>query len=433
MEPTFKYRARPETEADEESALYQINLHREVYNHALTQHYNPAPEHDKPSYTTLQNKLPQWKRQWVRWGDAHSKALQMAVRRIYWAQDALDELEERGHDVGDLKWKKPHDFRSVTYNQSGFDVDSNTGRDGHATLWLSEIGNFDIEYHRPLPDDADIKQVILKQEKSGKWFASIVVDTEPDYPEPPELSTIDIEDTVGIDLGILTFTHDSNGLAVTPPDFSEDTERIDKRHRELSRKDHGSNNWEKARRRLAEAYENLRNKFKDFREKLAHAYTREYDAVFLEDLNTRGLLRLSTNGQNIALMSWFETIQTFKRHGRKNGCHVITVPPEGTTKRCAKCSVETKKPLWVREHSCPACGFEADRDRNAAFEVQKLGLEELNIDYSLDVLLGLGESESTPAETVAAVDTLEVSASHVAETGSLPPRDARRPASPYAG
>ena len=127
----------------------------------------------------------------------------------------------------------------------------------------------------------------------------------------------------------------------------------------------------------------MHNKFKDFREKLARAYTHEYDAVLLECLNTRGLLRLSTNGRNIALMSWYETIQTFKRHGRKNGCHVETVPPEGMTKRCAKCSVETAKPLWVREHSCPACGFEADRDRNAAFEVQKLGLEELGIDYSL--------------------------------------------------
>lgn len=235
MEPTYKYRAYPETDEDKESALYQINLSREVYNHALTQYYNPAPEHNKPSYTSLQNKLPEWKREFPKWSSAHSKALQMAVRRIYWAQDALDALKERGHKVGGLQWKRPHDFRSVVYNQSGFDVDSNTGRTGHATLWLSKIGNFDIEYHRPLPD-ADIKQVILKEEKSGKWFVSIVVDIEPDYPKPPEPSGINTEDTVGIDLGILSFTHDSNGLAVTPPDFSEDIRRIDKRHRELSRK-----------------------------------------------------------------------------------------------------------------------------------------------------------------------------------------------------
>lgn len=443
MEPTYRYRAYPVNDEVEDNALYQLTLNREVYNHALTQHYKPAPDHNKSTYTTLQNKLPQWKRKWPKWQDAHSKALQMAVRRIYWAEDALDALEERGYDVGELKWKSPREFRSVVYNQSGFDVDGNTGRTDHARLELSKIGDFDLEYHRQLPDvhksdsscaahqkpeasedDATIKQVILKQEKSGKWFVSIVIDNEPDYPEPPEPEDINPEDTVGIDLGILSFVHDSDDVAVTPPDVSKELRRIKKRHRELSRKDHGSNNWEKARRRLAEAYEDLRNKFKDFREKLAHSYTKEYDAVFLEDLNIRGLLRSPSNGRNIALMSLFDTIRTFERHGRKNGCHVETVPPEGTTKRCAKCGVESEKPLWVREHSCPACGFETDRDQNAAFEVQKLGLDELNIDYSLDEVLGLGEAESTPMETVTAVDTTTVSASRVVETGSHAPPSA---------
>jgi putative transposase len=117
-------------------------------------------------------------------------------------------------------------------------------------------------------------------------------------------------------------------------------------------------------------------------------------------------------------MSWYETIQTFERHGRKNGCHVLTVPPEGTTSQCANCNVETPKPLWVREHSCPSCGFEADRDENAAYNVLKRGLEELGVEYSL-ANIGLGETESRPAETVTAADTVTMSASHVIETGSL--------------
>ncbi|WP_394295295.1 zinc ribbon domain-containing protein [Natrialba taiwanensis] len=35
----------------------------------------------------------------------------------------------------------------------------------------------------------------------------------------------------------------------------------------------------------------------------------------------------------------------------------VAVDPAGTTKECAACGVETDKPLWVREHSCPSCGF----------------------------------------------------------------------------
>jgi hypothetical protein len=34
--------------------------------------------------------------------------------------------------------------------------------------------------------------------------------------------------------------------------------------------------------------------------------------------------------------------------------------PGGTTRECAQCGVGTDKPLWVREHSCPVCGSEAD-------------------------------------------------------------------------
>ncbi len=253
---------------------------------------------------------------------------------------------------------------------------------------------------------------------------SIVVDTDDeDYPEKPDPADIEPEDTVGVDLGILSFTHDTDQLAVNPPDVTDDVHRTRRCHQRLSRKEHGSANWEDARQDLAKSYETLRRKFKDFREKLASDYTQAFDAVFLEDLDVRGLLRLPSNGRNIMLMSWRETINTFERHGDKNACHVITVPPEGTTKRCAYCSTEVEKPLWVREHACPSCGFETDRDQNAAFEVQQLGLEELGVQYALDELLGLGESDERPAETGLPADTFEwdyheVSAKTVIETGT---------------
>lgn len=108
---------------------------------------------------------------------------------------------------------------------------------------------------------------------------------------------------MGIDLGITNFTVDSNGVAVSPAEVSEELERIEKRHRVLCRKKHGLKNCEEARRRLAEPYERVRNRFTDFRETFAAAYTRTFDAVFLEDLNVRELLRSESNGRNVRLMS----------------------------------------------------------------------------------------------------------------------------------
>ena len=329
----------------------------------------------------------------------------MAVRRIKNSESVLDELKERGHDVGELKWKAPREYRSITYNQSGFDVDSNTGSAGHATVNFSKIGNFHLDYHRPLPtqQDTTIKQVTLKKEKTGDWVVCIMVEHEPEYPEPPNVEDTQPEDTVGIDLGITKLIHDSDGRTFAPLDEEQDRERIEKRHRALSRKQHESENWNRARKKLARAYEKLNNRREDYREKLASWYTEEYDAVFLEDLDAGSMMRDDGNSRNIASMSWYKLRKAFERHGEKNGCHVVKVPPDGTTKRCAKCGVESDKPLWVRGHSCPSCGYETDRDYNSSIEIQRLGLEDLGVDFELEELfsdsgkssnIGLGQSES---------------------------------------
>ncbi|WP_394296869.1 zinc ribbon domain-containing protein [Natronomonas moolapensis] len=68
----------------------------------------------------------------------------------------------------------------------------------------------------------------------------------------------------------------------------------------------------------------------------------------------------------------------------------------------------TPNTLRVSKHSCPSCGFEVDRDWNAAFNIQQRGWNRL----------GMVHSEGTPAETATATDTLGVSASRVVETGS---------------
>jgi len=92
----------------------------------------------------------------------------------------------------------------------------------------------------------------------------------------------------------------------------------------------------------------------------------------------------------------------------REGTYFVAVDPSGTTKECASCGVSTEKPLWVREHSCPSCGFEADRDANAACNILSRGIKQL----------GEGRSESTPVETALPTDTTSVSAKHVIETGS---------------
>ena len=414
VEETFKYAATPDCDETAAAAWSDIQTCREVYNHALTQEYRPRPDYDKPSYREMQNKITAWKDRWPEWSTAYSKCLQMAVRRIKQSESVLESLQARGYGVGRLKWKPPHEFRSIVYNQSGFDVANNTDRTNHAIVNFSKIGDFHLNYHRSLPDDGDITQVILKKEKTGDWTVSILVDYDPEYPENPAVEDIAPEDTVGIDLGITKFIYDSDGRSFESLDDQCDRDRIERRHRNLSRKEHGSNNWEKQRRGVAKIKRRIKRRVEDFQHKLTTWLVTTYDAVFVEDLNVSGMLQQRGNARNKQDAAWRGFIEMLEYKGDLYGTHVVQVGPAGTTKECAECGVETDKPLWVREHSCPSCGFEADRDANASYNVLFRGLQEL----------GLGQAESTPVETATAVETdgeqpSSVPVSRVVETGSL--------------
>lgn len=145
----------------------------------------------------------------------------------------------------------------------------------------------------------------------------------------------------------------------------------------------------------------------DFKNKLAHFYTTEYDAVFLKVL-VRGVLEDDGNARNKADVGWRDFFRVLRRHVEKNGCHVVAVEAEGTPEECARCGVGVEKRLWVRTHSYPSCGFRGDRDRNAAFNALSRGLTKLGVDHS----------EGTPVETVLPVDTHSVSAKRVGEARS---------------
>jgi len=300
-----------------------------------------------------------------------------------------------------LKWKSPREYRSLTYNQSGFELKNTSGR---PVLWLSKIGEIPIHLHRDVPENATIKQVTVKQEPTGKWFATFGINVDEATPEKPEKP----EKCVGIDVGILKYAHDTDGTAVGSLDLSDERERLERAQSGLSRKEHGSANWKKQRKVVAERYAELKRKRRDFLHKLSNYYATEYDLVAVEDLDAKGLIELPGNSRNRAGASWGTFLRMLEYKCEREGTHFVAVNPGGTTEECASCGVKTDKPLWVRKHSCPACGFEADRDTNAAWNILSRGLEEV----------GVVHSESTPVETALSTDTSSVSAKRVVETGS---------------
>ncbi len=397
MHYNYKYRLNP-SEALEEEILYHVDTCRQLYNHVL--HLLNEADDILPRYE-VQGRLPDLKTWWTDLGDVHSKVLQMVVKRVYDNLSTLKAQKENGRAVGMLKWKPPREYRSLTYNQSGFELKNTSGR---PTLWLSKVGEIPIHLHRDIPENAIIKQVAIKREPTGEWYATFGIDVDEDTPEKPE----NPERVVGIDVGILKYAHDTDGYAIKSPEFIKERKRLDRAQRDLSRKEHGSVNWEKQRQVVAEYHADLKRKRRDFLHKLSNYYASEYDLVAVEDLDAKGLVELPGNSRNRAGAAWGTFLRMLEYKCDREGTHFVAVNARGTTKECAACGVSTEKPLWVREHSCPSCGFEADRDANAAWNILSRGIKKR---------LGAGRSESTPVETALAVDT-SVSAKRVVETGS---------------
>ncbi|MGQ4554983.1 RNA-guided endonuclease TnpB family protein [Halobellus sp. GM3] len=411
MKYSPRFRLFP-TEEQREAMDWQRDTVRQLYNHALRE-FNQIPEDTgtlRQRVWMVRDTIPELKDWWSDLKKVYSTVLQKAVERIRDNINNLGKLKEKGYGVGSLNWKPPREYRSFTYRQSGFELDTKSGPNGRGLLSLKKLKGepreIPIRLHRDLPDHDAIKEVTLKKEPTGAWYASFTIDT--DAPPKPDPENIDPEDTVGLDLGVHNFIHDSDGRSVRRLDLSGDRKRLEREQRALSRKEKGSNNWANQRRRVAAIHQRMSNKKRDFKHKLAHFYTTEYDAVFVEDLNVKGMLESPQNARNKAEVGWRDFLTILEHHGDKNACHILEVEPRGTTKECAECGAETAKPLWVREHSCPSCGFKIDRDWNAALNVQQRGWNQL----------GVVHSEDTPAETATAADTIDVSASRVVETGS---------------
>lgn len=87
---------------------------------------------------------------------------------------------------------------------------------------------------------------------------------------------------VGIEVGILKFAHDTAGNAIGSPNLADERNRIDREQQKLSRKEHGSNNWERQLIMVARQYATLKRKRQDFLHKLSTYYAREYDLVAVE-------------------------------------------------------------------------------------------------------------------------------------------------------
>jgi len=311
----YKFRIYP-SKTVQATLQEHLKLCRWLYNRLLEELNRAKEEGRKPKPKDTQSLIVKLKEENPNLRKVYSKVLQMVNHQLWANIKALARLKQNGKKVGKLRYKTGNSFKTLNFNQSGFKIDGDK-------LILSKVGSIRIKLHRPI--EGKIKGVIVKRENSGKWYA--IVQVEVDAEPLPSTGKC-----IGIDVGIKYFLTDSDGRQVENPGFYERTlKRIRILHRNLSRKQEGSKNREKARIKLAKAFEKLVNQRNDFLHKLSRFYIDSYDVIAVEDLQIGNMVKNHNLAQKILDASWGKFIQLLSYKAARAGRRVVKVNPRGTS------------------------------------------------------------------------------------------------------
>ena len=359
MEKAYEYRIYP-TEEQRELIVKTFGCARYVYNKAL--------ELQQSSDTTLSlfvlnNYVNQLKKQdataWLKEPDKFS--LTYSVKALV---NAIS-----NHRKNPKHFNVPH-FKKRKYRQSyktSFTNNNIAVLDG--AVKLPKLGRVKAAIHRPIT--GRIINATIKQVPSGKYFISICT-TDNELPIKKELNN-----AVGLDVGIKDFATDSNGNAYGNKHFYKSCEnKLKQEHRKLSRKQKDSKNWNKQRIKLAKIYETIANKRKDYIHKITSKLVDENQVICIEDINTSGLMRNSKLSKSIAEQGWYEFKRQLEYKCNWYGRSLVVIDRfYPSSKLCNNCGWKnTQLKLCDRKWTCPDCGMELDRDFNAADNVKDEGI-----------------------------------------------------------
>ena len=364
----YKYRLHP---TREQSGFFNKSFGcvRFIYNWGLQKRIEAyMKDKGRISYVQLCAMLTELKKDeqysWLR--DVSNECLQQALRNLDAAFTRFFR-EKKGFPRFKSKSRSRQSYKAIL----SVHVDQERRR-----IKLPKIGW--VKYGNNRKFEGNVRSVTVSVTPSGKYHVSVLVD---DGKEIPEKLPVTFDTTIGIDMGIKDFAVCSNGDTYeNPRHLIKAEQRLRTLQKRLSRKKKGSNRRNRARMILAIQHEKVANRRQDYLHKISTKIVRENQAIVVEDLNIKGMMRNHRLSKAIGACGWSTFFKMLEYKCERQGKTFIRIGRfDPSSKTCSCGHVYKGLKLFEREWVCPNCGSVNDRDLIAACNIKRFGLQEQNL------------------------------------------------------
>lgn len=389
----IKVRLYPNVKQKEQLAQMFGN-DRKVWNTLLdmiNNRYNNNPKSQFLSEYDLNYLLPQLKRELIYLKYSDSSSLQVVVHNLVQSFKMLFK-HQGGH---------PH-FHSKNSTRQSYTSKSSTIRIvAKRYLKLPKLGYIKSSKTKRLLE-GKIKRFTISLEPTGHYQLSAIIECESQAFKKTSKQ-------VGIDLGLADLIICSDSTQKKINKFT--TKHLDQKARLWQRKfDRRKNqakvnirqynhnhqnmpemdlndytNWAKARIHKARLQRAIKNKRYAYLQRVTTQLVKNYDVIVIENLKAKNMMKNHNLAESIAHACWRQIRNMLTYKCKWYGKQLIVVNPRNTSRICSNCGqlqqqfkdLTTNEWLQIREWQCENCHAKHDRDRNAAINIRKRGLAQI--------------------------------------------------------
>jgi putative transposase len=326
---------------------------RFAYNWALAEWKRRYDAGEKVSEGLLRRELNAIKRERFPWMmDVTKCAPQAAImnlgdafKRFFAGQAAYPQFHKKGvHD--------------------GFELSNDQFHVRDLKIYIPKLGN--VRLRERLRFDGKIMKATVSR-TADQWFVSITVEL------PNPTTTRENQAAVGVDVGVTDLAALSTGEKIPGPKAHTGLlKKLRMLSKSLSRKQKGSQNFKKAKAKLARLHYRISCIRNDALHKLTTQLAKTYGTIAIEDLNVAGLVKNRRLSRRIMDNAFGEFRRQLTYKTALYGSQLAVADRFfASSKICSHCGHKLDiLPLSIRKWQCPMCQSTHDRDTNAAINLK---------------------------------------------------------------